>query len=219
LAKRRYVHWPKSQITLLIHAPTQTATAVAHAREGRGLIRVNGSPIELVQPEILRYKVYEPILAIGEDKFQTVDIRVRVKGGGHTSQVYAIRQAIAKAIVAYYAKYHDAASALELKKQLVTYDRTLLIADPRRMEPKKFGGQGARARRQKRCVGSPWAQVFRLIDRVLQLPVNVALYITLHACISMPITHFLHAFCSIYRQIALISPRRVEFHVKSTHAK
>ena len=33
-----------------------------------------------------------------------VDIRVRVKGGGTTSQIYAIRQAIAKAIVAYYQK-------------------------------------------------------------------------------------------------------------------
>lgn len=77
---------------------------------------------------------------------------MRVKGGGHTSQVYAIRQAIAKAVVAYYAKYFDAFSALELKKTLVAYDRTLLIADPRRMEPKKFGGHGARARRQKSCV-------------------------------------------------------------------
>ncbi len=28
-----------------------------------------------------------------------VDIRVRVRGGGHTSQIYAIRQAIAKSIV------------------------------------------------------------------------------------------------------------------------
>ena len=77
---------------------------------------------------------------------------MRVKGGGHTSQVYAIRQAIAKALVAYYAKYIDAYSAMELKKKLVAYDRTLLIADPRRMEPKKFGGAGARARRQKRYV-------------------------------------------------------------------
>ena len=49
-------------------------------------------------------------------------------------------------------KYVDAASGFELRKKLVAYDRTLLIADPRRMEPKKFGGQGARARRQKRCV-------------------------------------------------------------------
>lgn len=68
----------------------------------------------------------------------TVDIRVSVKGGGHTSQVYAIRQAIAKALVAYYAKYYDAASALELRQLFVAYDRTLLIADPRRMEPKKY---------------------------------------------------------------------------------
>jgi len=127
----------------------KTATAVAHAKEGRGLIHINGSPIDLVQPEILRFKVYEPILVAGEDAFAAVDIRVRVKGGGHTSQVYAIRQAVAKAVVAYYAKYIDAYSAMELKKKLVAYDRTLLIADPRRMEPKKFGGRGARARRQK----------------------------------------------------------------------
>ncbi|KAI0094819.1 ribosomal protein S9 [Irpex rosettiformis] len=130
----------------------KTATAVAHAKEGRGLIHINGSPINLLQPEILRFKVYEPVLVAGEDAFQSIDIRVRVKGGGHTSQVYAIRQAIAKAVVAYYAKYIDAYSALELKKKLVAYDRTLLIADPRRAEPKKFGGHGARARRQKRCV-------------------------------------------------------------------
>ena len=100
----------------------------------------------------MRFKVYEPILVAGEDAFSAIDIRLRVKGGGHTSQVYAIRQAIAKAVVAYYAKYFDAASALELKKKLVAYDRTLLIADPRRAEPKKFGGHGARARRQKSYV-------------------------------------------------------------------
>ncbi|KZO98387.1 ribosomal protein S9 [Calocera viscosa TUFC12733] len=128
----------------------KTATAVAHCQDGKGLIRVNGSPLNLVRPEILRYKLYEPILAVGgEDIISEMDIRVRVKGGGHVSQIYAIRQAIAKAIVAFYMKNHDAYTALELKSKLVDYDRTLLIADPRRMEPKKFGGQGARARRQK----------------------------------------------------------------------
>lgn len=81
--------------------------------------------------------------------YSTVDIRLRVSGGGHTSQIYAIRQAIAKSLVAYYAKYYDAASALELRQLFVAYDRTLLIADTRRSEPKKFGGHGARARRQK----------------------------------------------------------------------
>jgi small subunit ribosomal protein S16e len=89
------------------------------------------------------------LLVIGLDKFANVDIRVRVTGGGHTSQVYAIRQAIAKAIVAYYQKYVDEQSKNELKKALIAYDRTLLVADPRRSEPKKFGGPGARARYQK----------------------------------------------------------------------
>ena len=103
----------------IINDPLQTATAVAHAKEGRGLIHINGSPISLLKPEILRFKVYEPILVAGEDAFGAIDVRVRVKGGGHTSQVYAIRQAIAKAVVAYYAKYIDAYSAMELKKKQI----------------------------------------------------------------------------------------------------
>lgn len=133
---------------------------MAHCKSGKGLIRINGQPLNLIKPEVLRYKIYEPILILGEDNFTSMDIRVRVSGGGHTSQIYAIRQAIAKACVAYWAKYYDAAHALSLKKSLVDYDRTLLIADPRRMEPKKFGGQGARARRQKRC-GICWFEVRR----------------------------------------------------------
>jgi hypothetical protein len=54
--------------------------------------------------EILRLKTYEPVLLLGQDKFAAVDIRIRVKGGGFTAQIYAIRQAIAKALVAYYQK-------------------------------------------------------------------------------------------------------------------
>lgn len=37
----------------------------------------------------------------------------------------------------------------QLKQALVQYDRTLLVADNRRAEPKKFGGKGARSRFQK----------------------------------------------------------------------
>lgn len=76
-------------------------------------------------------------------------MRVRVKGGGQVSQVYAIRQAIAKSLVAYYQKYVDEQSKKEIKDTLLEYDRTLLVADPRRSEPKKFGGAGPRARYQK----------------------------------------------------------------------
>lgn len=38
----------------------------------------------------------EPLLILGKEKFAGVDIRIRVRGGGHTSQVYAIRQALSK---------------------------------------------------------------------------------------------------------------------------
>merc|ERR1712227_738352 len=102
------------------------AVAVAFVKKGKGLIKVNGVPIELVQPEQLRFKVWEPVLLLD-----------------------AIRQAIGKALVAWYQKYVDEASKREIKQILLQYDRTLLVADPRRPEPKKFGGRGARARFQK----------------------------------------------------------------------
>ncbi|KAK4742322.1 hypothetical protein SAY87_000323 [Trapa incisa] len=124
----------------------KTAAAVTYCKRGRGLIKINGVPIELVEPEILRFKAYEPILLLGRHRFAGVDMRIRVKGGGHTSQIYAIRQSIAKALVAFYQKYVDEQSKKEIKDILVRYDRTLLVADPRRCEPKKFGGRGARAR-------------------------------------------------------------------------
>ncbi|RLW06276.1 hypothetical protein DV515_00004541 [Chloebia gouldiae] len=118
----------------------KTATAVAHCKRGNGLIKVNGRPLEMIEPRTLQYKLLEPVLLLGKERFAGVDIRVRVK---------AIRQAISKALVAYYQKYVDEASKKEIKDILIQYDRTLLVADPRRCESKKFGGPGARARYQK----------------------------------------------------------------------
>merc|ERR1711976_997503 len=88
----------------------KNAVAVAFCKEGNGLLKVNGYPLELTQPEILRIKVQEPMLLLGKEKFAGVDIRVRVKGGGQVAQIYATRQAISKALVAYYQKYVDEAS-------------------------------------------------------------------------------------------------------------
>merc|ERR1712041_27175 len=102
-----------------------------------------------VQPTALQFKLQEPILLLGKDRFADVDVGKPVKGGGHTSQIYAIRQALSKSLVAYYQKYVDEQSKQEIKDILIQYDRSLLVADPRRNEPKKFGGPGARARYQK----------------------------------------------------------------------
>jgi len=127
----------------------KSAVAVAYTKRGKGLIKINGCPLEFVTPVGLKYKVLEPVLLLGQARFSLVDIRVRVQGGGYTAQIYAIRQAIAKSLVAFYQKYVDEASKKEVKDLLLQYDRSLLVADPRRREPKKFGGASARARYQK----------------------------------------------------------------------
>ncbi|XP_071622203.1 small ribosomal subunit protein uS9 isoform X2 [Heliangelus exortis] len=66
----------------------KTATAVAHCKRGNGLIKVNGRPLEMIEPRTLQYKLLEPVLLLGKERFAGVDIRVRVKGGGHVAQIY-----------------------------------------------------------------------------------------------------------------------------------
>ncbi len=127
----------------------KNSVAVAAVKSGKGVLRVNGSPIELLEPQSLRVKVLEPILLLGLKRFQNLDIRIRVRGGGYVSQIYAIRQALSKGVVAYYQKYVNETEKREIKELLLQYDRSLLVADPRRCEPKKYGGPGARARYQK----------------------------------------------------------------------
>uniref|UniRef100_A0A3B5Q4F6 Small ribosomal subunit protein uS9 n=1 Tax=Xiphophorus maculatus TaxID=8083 RepID=A0A3B5Q4F6_XIPMA len=123
----------------------KTATAVAHCKRGNGLIKVNGRPLEMVEPATLQYKLLEPVLLLGKERFAGVDIRVRVKGGGHVAQIYGKHISV----VLECCSYVDEASKKEIKDILIQYDRTLLVADPRRCESKKFGGPGARARYQK----------------------------------------------------------------------
>merc|ERR1712078_338477 len=124
----RYI-FPAHMETVQTFGRKREAVAVAFVKKGKGLIKVNGVPIELVQPESLRFKVWEPVLLLGANRYREVDIRIRVKGGGYTSQLYAIRQAIGKALVAWYQKYVDEASKREIKEILMNYDRTLLVAD------------------------------------------------------------------------------------------
>lgn len=50
----------------------KTSTAVAHCKEGKGLVHVGGTPIGLIEPESLRLKALEPMLVVGLDKFRLV---------------------------------------------------------------------------------------------------------------------------------------------------
>lgn len=127
----------------------KNATAVCHCTEGSGFIRVNGRSLNTLEPASMRLKAMEPILLLGGNRFKDLNLRVRVRGGGSTSQVMAIRMAIAKSIISFHQKFSDEQTKRELKELLLQYDKGLLVADPRRCEPKKFGGHGARARFQK----------------------------------------------------------------------
>ena len=40
---------------------------------------------------MLRVKIFEPFLLLKHENYEGQDIRVRVRGGGRTAQVYAIR--------------------------------------------------------------------------------------------------------------------------------
>ena len=131
------------------HGKKRNAIANAVIKEGNGTITINRIPIHNIEPKTLRIKIFEPILILGVDKFKNLNIKVRVSGGGSVAQLYAARTAIAKGIVAWNQKYVDEESKDEARKDLLNYDKNLLVAYYRRLEPKKYGGPGARARKQK----------------------------------------------------------------------
>lgn len=131
------------------HGKKRNAIANAVIQEGKGTITVNRIPIQNIEPKTLRIKIFEPILILGVEKFKNLQIKVRVCGGGPVAQLYSARMAIAKGIVAWNQKFVDEDTKVETRKQFMSYDKTLLVADQRRIEPKKYGGPGARARFQK----------------------------------------------------------------------
>ena len=119
----------------------KTAIARATVQKGSGLVRINKKPVEIYEPEIARWKILEPI-QIADNYIKTVNIDVDVKGGGFMSQANAVRTAIAKGLV-------DYTNDPSLKLAFLDHDRSLLVSDSRRKEPKKPLGRGARKKRQK----------------------------------------------------------------------
>jgi small subunit ribosomal protein S9 len=81
-------------------------------------------------------------LQAGEDVWKELDMDVSVKGGGYMGQAEAARMAIANGLLKWSKSTH-------LRTVFAEYDRTMIVGDSRKKEPKKFGGRGARARNQK----------------------------------------------------------------------
>eukprot|EP00477_Mikrocytos_mackini_P000551 GAHX01000588.1.p1 GENE.GAHX01000588.1~~GAHX01000588.1.p1 ORF type:complete len:161 (-),score=31.81 GAHX01000588.1:55-537(-) len=127
----------------------KTAQATAYIRHGTGRITVNKKPLDLFTNKVLVAKLYDPINIIGTSYFKQFDISIHVKGGGSVTQVYAVRMAIARAIVAYYQKYVDETIKQEIKTKFLNFDKSLLVVDTRRALPKLFGGKGNRHRFRK----------------------------------------------------------------------
>lgn len=121
----------------------KTAVARASARPGTGTIRINSNNISLIQPLEIREEMIDAmnVSSRARELAAKVDISVNVEGGGISAQAQAVRTAIAKCLV-------ELDGSDVLKNELMNYDRSFLVEDPRRVEPKKFLGPKARARFQ-----------------------------------------------------------------------
>lgn len=132
----------KSKKVMVLSGKRKTAIARATVRQGKGRIRINNVPLEIYEPKLARDKILEPLLLTDEKIWNQLDITISVAGGGFMGQAEAVRMAIAKSLLKW-------TKSTRLRTTLRDYDRTMIAGDPRRSEPKKFGGPGARARDQK----------------------------------------------------------------------
>ncbi len=119
----------------------KSAVAQATVQKGTGIVRINKNPVDFYEPEIARWKILEPI-KIAHEHMDKVNIDVKVTGGGFMGQASAARTAIAQGLLEY-------TKDPNLKIAFLDHDRSLLVSDPRRKEPKKPLGRGARKKRQK----------------------------------------------------------------------
>jgi small subunit ribosomal protein S9 len=128
--------------TKIIAGKRKTAVAKVRVMPGTGIITFNKLPStelnlfhKLALSEPLR--ISEQVL--GQVKY---DFHIKTMGGGKESQIEAARLAIAKALL-------DMTGSETLRKAFISYDRNIIVPDPRRKETRKPGDSRARARRQK----------------------------------------------------------------------
>ena len=144
---------PKTEIYF---ASRKTSSAHVYITKGVGKIRINNVPVEMINPETAREVILAPLEVIGEEFRDKVDISVRVRGGGFMGQAYSSATAISRALIGWTKakkepKDHpfNKSTRQQLRDKIADYDKYLISGDARRKEPKKFGGSGARRRKQK----------------------------------------------------------------------
>ncbi len=144
---------PKTEI---YYASRKTSSAHVYITKGVGKIRINNVPLEMIEPESAREVMFAPIEIIGEENRDKVDISIRVRGGGFMGYAYASATAMSRAWIGWTKskkepKDHpfNKSTRQQLREKIGDYDKYLISGDARRKEPKKFGGPGARRRKQK----------------------------------------------------------------------
>ena len=141
--------------TEIYFATRKTSSAHVYITKGDGKVRINNIPVEMIEQETAREAILAP-LEIAGDLRSKVDISVRVRGGGFMGQASATATAISRALTGWTKtkkepKEHPLPKSTreDLRKRIADYDKYLISGDARRKEPKKFGGPGARRRKQK----------------------------------------------------------------------
>jgi small subunit ribosomal protein S9 len=139
----------------LYPAQRKTCRALATISKGNGKVRINNIPAEILEPKLAKEMVLTPLNILGEIR-NRVDISVKVQGGGFMGQAFASAVAISRALSGEGKggrdpKDHPLTKSMreEVRRKILEFDRHLLSGDPRQTESKKFGGPGARRRKQK----------------------------------------------------------------------
>ncbi|CAI8042723.1 30S ribosomal protein S9 [Geodia barretti] len=102
----------------------------------------------MIGHEMSREAILAP-LEIAGDLRTRVNISVRVRGGGYSGQASAVATAISRALTGWTKSKKEPTIREDLRKRISVYDKYLISGDARMKEPKKFGGPGARRRKQK----------------------------------------------------------------------
>jgi len=116
----------------------KSATARVRLISGKGEVKVNDKSLKdyFSDSKQLQYELLRPfhVLELDPEKY---NISAKVAGGGHSSQVDAVRLGLSKALVELNEEFRGTLRRAEL-----------LGRDPREKERKKFGLKGARKKRQ-----------------------------------------------------------------------
>ncbi len=128
--------------TIQTSGKRKRAIARASVHAGTRIIRINGVPVDKLEPELARMKIEELLIIAHDDKLKTVNIDVDVRGGGVIGQIDAARIALSRAITKFLKKK-------TVIRNIKNYDRSMLSGDSRSVESKKWGGRKARKRFQK----------------------------------------------------------------------